>query len=411
MTAMRGMFGSLCACDHAPPVVLMEARTEGRAEQDEFPRFMAREMREQPAVLRRLASERLSAATTLARAIAQASDVFLVGYGSAGNAARWAEQAFSRIARRRVRAFGGSEFGSVLDFLDERSLVIGLSQSGETDELLESMTAARKHGARLAGLVNAEGSSLYRLVDLPVLLAAGPEWSALTNKSFTANLALLLLASVSSRADLCPAEAQAAGRDLLQGAASEIEQFFVDGRAELVRDLAHRLRDREHLFVIGRGPSYPLALEAALKIKDVASVHAEAVAGGEVKHGAIALIEAGTPCLVLAPHDEYFCAIESEAEEIKARGGHIIGISPLGSDVWDEHIQVADLGEATGIVNPVTLQVLAYELAWSRGVNPHRPCKLPNASDTHVGSHVRVKTATLPVVASAPTNPTAGRIP
>ena len=128
--------------------------------------------------------------------------------------------------------------------------------------------------------------------------------------------------------------------------------------------------------MIGRGPSYPMALEAALKIKEVSYLHAEGFAGGELKHGVIALIDAGTPCMVLAPNDETFRAILSGAEEIKARGGYIIGISPFASDVWDEHIAVADVGEAASIVNAVPPQVLAYELALTRGLDPDKPRNL-----------------------------------
>jgi glutamine---fructose-6-phosphate transaminase (isomerizing) len=346
------------------------------ADLDGFPHFMVKEMREQPGVLRRLARERLSDATTLARSITRAEQLYLVGCGSAAHAARWGEHVFACLARRRARAFVGSEFGSIVDFLDTNSLVVGLSQSGETIDLLECMTAARARGARLAGLVNVEGSSIYRLVDQPVLLSAGPERCVLATKSFTAKLALLLLAAYAARAGVCPADAQAQGRAVLERAADEIEQFFVDGRAEQARALAHRLADREHLYVIGRGPSYPLALEAALKIKEVSYIHAEGLAGGEMKHGAIALIEPGTPCLVLAPNDETLRATLSGAQEIKARGGYIVGVSPISNEVWDEHIQVADLGEATAIVNAIPPQVLAYELAVRRGLDPDKPRNL-----------------------------------
>ena len=141
------------------------------------------------------------------------------------------------------------------------------------------------------------------------------------------------------------------GRALVERAADEIQAFLTDGRVEMMRELADRFADAEHLYVIGRGPSYPMALEAALKIKEVSYIHAEGFAGGELKHGVIALIEPGTPCLVLAPRDETFNAIISGAQEIKARGGTIIGISPRPSDVWDIHIPVADVGEAASIVN------------------------------------------------------------
>jgi glucosamine--fructose-6-phosphate aminotransferase (isomerizing) len=108
----------------------------------------------------------------------------------------------------------------------------------------------------------------------------------------------------------------------------------------------------------------------------VSYIHAEGFAGGELKHGVIALVEPGSPCIVLAPNDETFRSILSGAEEIKARGGFIIGISPCASDVWDEHIMVADVGEGASIVNAVPPQILAYELALRRGLDPDKPRNL-----------------------------------
>jgi glucosamine--fructose-6-phosphate aminotransferase (isomerizing) len=203
-----------------------------------------------------------------------------------------------------------------------------------------------------------------------VLLAAGPERCELATKSFTAKLAVLLMAAYAARGE------PAVGRELVERAADEIQSFLTDGRVEAIQALADRIADNEHLYVIGRGPSYPMALEAALKIKEVSYMHAEGFAGGELKHGVIALIEPGTPCLVLAPRDETFRAIISGAQEIKARGGYIVGISPTPNDVWDLHIPVADVGEAASIVNAVPPQVLAYELALRRGHDPDKPRNL-----------------------------------
>ena len=335
-----------------------------------FPHYMAKEIHEQPVVLRRLAAERADDAQRLADAIGQASTVHLVGCGSAAHAARCGEYLFSRIACRQANCVVGSEFGYLADFLDSRSLVLGLSQSGETIDLLESMKSAGRRGARLAALVNVEGSSLYRLVDQPILLSAGPERCVLATKSFTAKLAVLLMAAYAADGRLDEARA------LVERAADEIQSFLGDGRVDQLRALGARIAGQEHLYVIGRGPSYPMALEAALKIKEVSYLHAEGFAGGELKHGVIALIEDGTPCVVLAPNDETFHAILSGAEEIKARGGYIIGISPFASDVWDEHIRVADVGEAASIVNAVPPQILAYELALQRGLDPDKPRNL-----------------------------------
>jgi glutamine---fructose-6-phosphate transaminase (isomerizing) len=340
------------------------------AELEGYPHFMLKEIHEQPSVLRRLASERVRDAEQLAQAILAASTVHLFGCGSAAHATKCGEYLFSRIVARQANSVVGSEFGYLADFLDANSLVVGLSQSGETIDLLDSMKAARRRGASLAALVNVEGSSLYRLVDQPVLLSAGPERCVLATKSFTAKLGVLLMAAFAARGRV--AEAQA----LVHRAADEVQSFLMDGRAACIKALAQQIADREHLYVIGRGPSYPMALEAALKIKEVSYMHAEGFAGGELKHGVIALIEPGTPCLVLAPRDETFRAIVSGAQEIKARGGYIIGISPAVSDVWDLHIPVADVGEAASIVNAVPPQLLAYELALQRGHDPDKPRNL-----------------------------------
>jgi glutamine---fructose-6-phosphate transaminase (isomerizing) len=337
---------------------------------DGFPHYMTKEIHEQPRVLRRLAAETGAEAARLADEIMAARTVHFVGCGSASHAARCGEYLFSRIASRQANCVVGSEFGYLADFLDERSLVVGLSQSGETIDLLDSMKAAGRRGARLAALVNVEGSTLYRLVDHPILLSAGPERCVLATKSFTAKLGVLLMTAYAACGRLED------GRGLVERAADEIQAFLTDGRIDRVRALATRIADSQHLYVIGRGPSYPMALEAALKIKEVSYMHAEGFAGGELKHGVIALIDEGTPCLVLAPADETFSAIMSGAEEIKARGGYIIGISPNASDVWDEHIPVADVGEAASIVNALPPQILAYELALRRGLDPDKPRNL-----------------------------------
>src|SRR5262249_40678089 len=168
----------------------------------------------------------------------------------------------------------------------------------------------------------------------------------------------------------------ATGAALVREAGREIERLLADDRRDLIRQIADRIYQREHLFVIGRGPSYPLALEAALKVKEVSYVHAEGFAGGELKHGVIALIEPGTPCLVLAPRDETYDDVISGAMQMKARGAMIIGVSTDAHEAFDAHIGVADLGPATAIVNAVPAQLLGYYLALLRGHDPDKPRNL-----------------------------------
>jgi glucosamine--fructose-6-phosphate aminotransferase (isomerizing) len=335
-----------------------------------YPDYMTKEIHEQPAVLRRLAQGWGDHARRLAAMLTDARDVFVVGCGTAGHAALAAQYFLARIAGRRVTFATGSEFPYLGDFVAEGSLVLAFSQSGETIDVIEAVRAARQRRARIAALVNVEGSSLWRLADYAVPLGAGPERCVLATKSFTAKLAILLLTAYELTGQL------EAGVALVEGAAVEIERLLADDRRDLIRQIAEGIYRRDHLFVIGRGPSYPLALEAALKVKEVSYVHAEGFAGGELKHGVIALIEPGTPCLVLAPRDETHDDIMAGAMEVKARGAMLIGLSPEPDEAFDYHIPVADLGPATAIVNAAPAQLLGYYLALLRGHDPDKPRNL-----------------------------------
>jgi glucosamine--fructose-6-phosphate aminotransferase (isomerizing) len=335
-----------------------------------YPDYMTKEIHEQPFVLRHLADIGGEPASRLAAMIREANDVFVVGCGTAGHAALAAQYLFARIAGRRVTVATGSEFPYLMDFVREGALVIALSQSGETIDVIDAMRTARQRGARIAAIVNVEGSTLWRLADLTVPLGAGPERCVLATKSFTAKLAILLLTAYEL------AGQAAAGPALVAHAADEIERLLADDRRDLIRQVAEAIHTREHLFVIGRGPSYPLALEAALKVKEVSYIHAEGFAGGDLKHGVIALIEPGTPCLVLAPRDETYDDIMAGAMQVKARGAMLIGVSPEPHEAFDYHIPVADLGPATAILNAPPAQLLGYYLALLRGHDPDKPRNL-----------------------------------
>jgi glutamine---fructose-6-phosphate transaminase (isomerizing) len=340
------------------------------AELSGYPDFMSKEIHEQPAVLKRVAAGHRPHARRLADMLREARDVFVVGCGTAGHAALAAQYLLARIAGMRVTFATGSEFSYLADFVSEGALVVAMSQSGETIDVIETARVARSRGARIAALVNVEGSTLWRMADYALPLAAGPERCVLATKSFTAKLAVLLMTAYEL------AGQPEVGARLVDDAADEVARMLTDDRRALIRQIAEHVYLREHLFVIGRGPSYPLALETALKVKEVSYVHAEGFAGGELKHGVIALIEPGTPCLVLAPRDETYEDILGGAMQVKARGAMLIGVSPEPHEAFDYHIAVADLGPATAIVNAVPGQVLGYYLALLRGHDPDKPRNL-----------------------------------
>lgn len=348
----------------APPAAL------GGTDLGDYPDFMAKEMAQQPDVVERLAREGHDAIAALATAIAGAYGTFFVGCGTAAYAALSGSYLFSRIAARHVNFVVGSEFKYHEHFITPRSLVVALSQSGETVDVVEGMLAARRRGAQLGGIVNVERSTLDRLVDLRVHLGAGPEQCVLATKSYTAMVAALLMSAhaVHGSADQ--------GRDAVLRAADGMRELLANTFTEQVRHVAMSIHQAGHLFAIGRGLSYPTALEAALKIKEVSYVHAEGFAGGELKHGVIALIEPGTPCVVFAPMDETRTDILSGAAELQSRGGYIIGIGPESDPVFDVHLKTPDVGDASPLVNALPAQLLGYELALLRGNDPDKPRNL-----------------------------------
>ncbi len=333
--------------------------------------FMAKEMAEQPEVVERVVRTAGNAIAELAREIDAASETFLIGCGTASYAAQTGAYLLGQIAGKRVTVVAGSEFQYLQHLLSPRSLVIALSQSGETADIIEAMLAARKRGARLGALVNAKNSTLDRMVDVRVHLEAGPEQCVLSTKAYTAKVTALLLVAHSL------VDRREEGEQAALAAADGLRTMLgdEDWRANLNR-VADRIHRAPHLFVIGRGVNFPTALEAALKIKEVSYIHAEGFAGGELKHGVIALIEQGTPCLVFAPNDDTRTDVLSGAMELRSRGGHIIGVGSRPDPVFDDFIEVPDAGIGQPIVNGLPAQMLGYHAALLLGLDPDKPRNL-----------------------------------
>src|SRR5438067_550854 len=218
--------------DEVTPAVTEVEWEVAATELSGYPDYMTKEIHEQPAMLRRLAETGGEHAHRLAVMIREAADVFIIGCGSAGHAGLAAQYLLARVAGRRVTVASASEFPYLMDFVGAGALVIALSQSGETIDVIDAVRAARRRGARIAALVNVEGSTLWRLADLTVPLSAGPERCVLATKSFTAKLALVLLTAY-----------ELAGRapeaiDLVARAGDESERLLAHDRRDLVRQIA-----------------------------------------------------------------------------------------------------------------------------------------------------------------------------
>jgi len=337
---------------------------------DGYPDFMSKEMSEQPGVLERIALTANGSVQAMAEAIFDSYGTFLVGCGTASYAALTGSYLFSRIARRHVNFVVGSEFKYHEHFLTDRSLVVALSQSGETVDIIEAMLSAKAQGSKLGALVNVKHSTLDRMVELRVHLEAGPEQCVLSTKAYTAKVAVLTMLAHAL------AGTPERGRTLVQEASEAMRSMLNPEWIGGIRSIADRIHQAESLFVIGRGLSYPTSLEAALKIKEVSYIHAEGFAGGELKHGVIALIREGTPCVVYAPNDETRQDVLSGGMELKSRGGFIIGVASTNDPVFDAFITVPDVGDAAPIVQALPAQMLGYHVALLRGNDPDKPRNL-----------------------------------
>lgn len=202
-------------------------------------------------------------------------------------------------------------------------------------------------------------------------LRVGPEKSVLSTKAFTGKLALFYLIAYT----LIGKYEEGKKQILLTGDALSL--LLSDNKfIENIKMIADKIYQMQDIYIIGRGISYPMALEAAHKIKEASYIHAEGFAGGEPKHCEISLISEGTPCIVFVPNDETKTAIISNAMELKSRGGMIIGISPTNQSVFDEWIKVPDVGITSSIIEVIPAQLLAYFLALRRGNDPDKPRNL-----------------------------------
>lgn len=341
-----------------------------QANKGKFEHFMLKEIYEQPSVLENIAMTAKERITALADTVKQAHGTFFIGAGTAYNASLAGMYLFSRIAKRHVNTAPASEFNYLEDFLTEKSLVIALSQSGETIDIVEPMIRAKEKGATLVSILNALGSTLYRMSDEVFLLNAGPEKAVASTKAYTAKLATLMLLVYTLIGKF------EEGQDIVLAAVEEMQRIFAEESLQKIKNLAKELADKNHIYTIGRGFAYATALEAALKIKEVSYIPTEGFAGGELKHGPIALIEKDTPCIVFAPNDETYDAIISNATEIKARGGKIIGISSRHADIFDTWIEVQDNGVGSLLTQIVPVQLLAYYLALEKHLDPDKPRNL-----------------------------------
>lgn len=333
-----------------------------------YPHFMLKEIHEQPQVLQNILLTKLPELQKAAQLIRQSYGTYLIGCGTAYYACLAGTYLFSKIAHRHLNASTASEFSYLENFLTEKSLIVALSQSGETIDIISTLKKTQKKHVQILAITNTLGSTLFRMSNTQLLIEAGPEKAVCSTKAYTAKIALLYLLAhcLNDSLDLAVQE--------MTKAIQIVQQLVM--HEEYLTQLANTLKDQQHIFILGRGLSYATALEAALKIKEVSYIHAEGFAAGELKHGVIALIDQNTPVIIYNPNDETYADTLAAAYEVKARGARVIGIAAQPHDIYDDYIEVPDCGNASIIPNVVVAQLIGYYLAVAKKLDPDKPRNL-----------------------------------
>jgi glucosamine--fructose-6-phosphate aminotransferase (isomerizing) len=284
------------------------------------------------------------------------------------------------IAKVVTEATYASEFRYRNPIVEENTVVVAISQSGETADTLAALREAKERGALALGVVNVVGSTIARETDGGVYLHAGPEIGVASTKAFTCQCAALtMLAAYVGRRKFM---GQDQSRELIDALCAIPEQMErVLKQSDLARDIARAFVDRENWLFLGRGYHYPIALEGALKLKEISYIHAEGMPAAEMKHGPIALINEGMPVVFIATRGSQYDKVLSNIEEVRARGGRIIAVATEGDNNIRRHSDhVLYIPNAPEPLQPllsvIPLQLIAYHAAVARGCNVDKPRNL-----------------------------------
>ncbi|HET6584263.1 MAG TPA: glutamine--fructose-6-phosphate transaminase (isomerizing) [Nannocystaceae bacterium] len=357
------------------------------AEKEGFKHFMLKEIHEQPRVISDALAGRLLPQQADVRldgfdlAVADVRKIVIVACGTSWHAASCGKYMLERLAKIPVEVDLASEFRYREPIIEPGTLAIAISQSGETADTMAALKEAKRLGARTLAICNVVGSSIARAADDVLYTHAGPEISVASTKAFTSQLTILVLLSLwfgKRRGVLADDRIRQLIEEL-----SAVPQAMASllGQLPAVRIIARRYLHANDVLYLGRGLGFPVALEGALKLKEISYVHAEGYASGEMKHGPIALIDETMPVVVIALRGPGYEKVLSNLAEVRARGGKIIALATVGDheivDMADDVVMVPDVDELfQPIVACVPLQLLAYHIADLRGTDVDQPRNL-----------------------------------
>ncbi len=346
------------------PVIVEVAQELSMPDKENYEHYTIKEIHEQPETVSRVLDQDTGTLTFFRREVQNAKRVFFIASGSSYHAGMLGRLFLSENMGIYSEVVVASEYKSVEGWFREGTVVIAISQSGETADVLTAVGSARAQGATVISLVNRSPSTLERYSDVTLKLNAGTEVGVAATKSLTAQVALLFRVSKKESEE-----------DEIMELCDALETVLKT--EPLVVKVAEAVKESRDVYFLGRGLSYPVALEGALKLKELAYLHAEGLAAGELKHGPLALVEKGTPLVLVNPRDETHEETLSNGAEVKARGGVIIGVSTESNGLYDWFIKVPEAPrQLMPIVEIVPLQLLAYHTARLLNADVDKPRNL-----------------------------------
>jgi glucosamine--fructose-6-phosphate aminotransferase (isomerizing) len=341
----------------------------GAAEKGIYAHHTLKEIHEQKKTVLKGMMQNEQDLTKFCDILLNAKSIYITGSGTSYHSALLAKHIFAKLAKMRIEPVISSEFQYVLDFIDKDSVILAISQSGETADVLNSVKHAKELGTKILSIVNISTSSLARISDSFLTVNCGPEIGVAATKSFTGQLSVFY--KVIDK--LCNG---AIGMNSKGQAIESAIELLLSSEEQTIR-IADLLKDTRDIYILGKSLHFPIALEGALKIKELTYIHAEGIAAGEIKHGPLALIDNNSIVIVINPRDNTYDDVLSNAHEIKARGATIIGISNESEEVYDYFIKLPNFDSILyPLIEIIPLQLLAYHLALKKNADPDYPRNL-----------------------------------
>ena len=339
----------------------------GDAYKGDYAHFTLKEIYEQHETILKAGEKTADTIEKTADYIRHAKNIYVTGSGTSHNSALIAKQILSKYAKIKVESIISSELQFAPDSIEENSILIAISQSGESADVLDAVKIAKQANCKIISIVNLLTSSLAREADVLIGMNCGPEIGVAATKSFTAQLVILykIVQKLSNNRIWINFE------KISESVAKILEN------PTKIQQIAKELKDISDIYVLGRGIHYPIAIEAALKLKELTYIHAEGIPGGELKHGPLALMDSNAFVIIINPNDSTYSDTLISAREIKSRGAKIIGISDVGSDVYDYWIEIPKTDEVSYPISEIIpIQLLSYYAALEKDTDPDYPRNL-----------------------------------